>query len=121
MDDKRLESIIGKLLRTGVLLSAAVVGIGGALYLVHYHAARISFRSFVVGGPELRTVSGMIHSAMQLNSEGLMQAGLVLLILTPVARVALAVVGFFLERDRLYTAVSLLVLAILAYSLLRAA
>jgi uncharacterized membrane protein len=121
MDDKRLESMIGNLLRGGVLLSAAIVASGGALYLALHRATRVSFRSFAVGGPELRTVSGIAHAALHLNSEGLMQAGLVLLILTPVARVALAAVGFFLERDRLYTVVSLVVLVILAYSLLRAA
>jgi uncharacterized membrane protein len=121
MDDKRMEGMIGQLLRAGVLLSAAVVTAGGTLYLFGNHASRVSFRSFVPGGPATRTVSGMAHAAVHLNSEALMQAGLVLLILTPVARVALAVVGFALERDRLYTAVSLIVLLILAFSLLRAA
>jgi uncharacterized membrane protein len=45
---------------------------------------------------------------------------LLLLILTPVARVAIALVGFFLERDRLYAMVSLIVLLILVSSLMRA-
>jgi uncharacterized membrane protein len=120
MDDQRLENIIGQLLRAGVLLSAAVVAIGGILYLVFKHAEQVSYRTFVAGGPGLRTVSGIAHSALHLSSEGLMQAGLVLLILTPVARVVLAVVGFALERDRLYAAVSFIVLAILAFSLIYA-
>jgi uncharacterized membrane protein len=120
MDDKRLEGIIGQLLRAGVLLSAAVVTAGGLFYVVRNHAARVSFRSFAPAGPATRTVSGIFHSAAHLNSQGLIQAGLLLLILTPVARVALAVVGFALERDRLYALVSLAVLLILAYSLLRA-
>jgi uncharacterized membrane protein len=121
MDDKRLEGIIGQLLRAGVLLSAAIVAAGGLLYLLRNHAARLSFRSFVAGGPETRTVSGIVHSAAHLSSQGLMQLGLVLLILTPIARVAMAVAGFALERDRLYTVVSFIVLLILAFSLLRAA
>jgi uncharacterized membrane protein len=119
MDDKRLEGIIGQLLRAGVLLSAAVVAVGGILYLIRFHAAHVSFRTFVVGGPQIRTASGIIRSAAHLQSEGLIQLGLVMLILTPVARVALAVVGFALERDRLYTVVSLIVLAILVFSLTR--
>jgi uncharacterized membrane protein len=120
MDDKRLENIIGQLLRAGVLLSAAVVAIGGILYLVFERGARVGYRTFVAGGPDTRTVSGIAHSALHLNSEGLMQAGLVLLILTPVVRVAFAVVGFALERDRLYTVVSFIVLAILTFSLIYA-
>jgi uncharacterized membrane protein len=120
MDDKRLETIIGQLLRAGVFFSAAVVTVGGVLYLALDHAARVSYRNFVAGGPETRTVSGIIHSAAHLRSEGLMQAGLILLILTPVARIAIAVAGFALERDRLYAVVSLIVLLILAFSLLHA-
>jgi uncharacterized membrane protein len=120
MDDKRLENIIGQLLRAGVLFSAAVVTAGGVAYLALNHAARVSYRSFVAGGPETRTVPGIFHAAVHLHSEGLMQAGLVLLILTPVARVAMAVVGFALEKDRLYTVVSIVVLLILTFSLLHA-
>lgn len=120
MDDRRLESIIGQLLRAGVLLSAAIVLAGGVLYLVQNHAAHASYRTFVLGGAEMRTVQGIVQSAARLHSEGLIQAGLLLLILTPVARVAMAIVGFSLERDRLYAMVSLIVLAILAFSLLHA-
>jgi len=120
MDDRRLESIIGQLLRAGVLFSAGVVTLGGILYLVRFHGVRVNFGSFVADGPETRTVRGIVRSAASFKSEGLMQAGLVLLILTPVARVVMAVVGFALEKDRLYTVVSLIVLAILAFSLTHA-
>jgi uncharacterized membrane protein len=51
----------------------------------------------------------------------LIQLGLLLLIATPVARVAVAIVGFALERDRLYTVISLIVLLILLASLIHAA
>ena len=120
MDDSHLENIIGQLLRAGVLLSAAVVTVGGILYLVQFHAARTNFHDFVAGGPRLRTVQGILLSAAHLDSLGLMQLGLVLLILTPVARVAMAVLGFTLEKDRLYTVVSLIVLAVLVFSLTHA-
>lgn len=120
MNDQRLETIIGQLLRAGVTLAAAIVTLGGLLYLARFHAAPVNFHTFVAGGSDIRTVSGIFRSAAHLESAGLMQFGLVLLILTPVARVALAVVGFALERDRLYTVVSLVVLVILALSLLHA-
>jgi|SRR5580692_4046633 uncharacterized membrane protein len=120
MDDQRLETMIGQLLRAGVLLSAAIVTVGGILYLVQFHAAPVDFRHFVAGGSDIRTVAGILRSAAHFESLGLMQFGLVLLILTPVARVALAAVGFVLERDRLYTVVSLIVLVILAISLIHA-
>ncbi len=120
MDDRHLEIEMGMLLRIGVLLAAAVVLAGGAFYVVQYHAATISFHSFVEESANLRTVGGIVVSAIHLHSLGLIQLGLLLLIATPVARVAFAVVGFHLERDRMYTVVSLIVLAVLVFSLLRA-
>lgn len=120
MDDRRLESMIGQLLRTGVLLAAATVFLGGALYLAGHHADPARFHTFVAGGADMRSVSGIVRAAVHGDSAAIMQFGLLLLILTPVVRVGFAVVGFFLERDRLYTAVSLIVLAILVFSLIHA-
>src|SRR6202044_2470294 len=113
MNDRRLETIIGRLLQVGVLAAAATVLAGGIFYLVQSHSARVDYRSFAPGGPDVISLSGIVRSAAHLQSLGLIQFGLLLLIATPVARVALAVVGFALERDRLYTVVSLIVLLIL--------
>jgi uncharacterized membrane protein len=120
MDDRRLQGLIGNLLRAGVLLAAAMVSAGGVLYLLQHHSDTVNYRTFQAGGSDVQTLSGIMRSAAHLRSEGLIQLGLLLLIATPMARVALAVVGFALERDRLYVAVSLIVLAILAFSLLHA-
>lgn len=120
MDDQRLEIIIGNLLRAGVLLAAAVVTAGAGLYLVQHHGDHVNYRHFLAGPESIRTVPAILSSAAHLNSEGLMQLGLLLLIATPVARVVMAVVGFALERDRLYVLVSLIVLAVLLASLTRA-
>jgi uncharacterized membrane protein len=120
MDDRNLETAIGTLLRVGVLLAAAVVTIGGLLYLAQHYSQHVSYRTFETGGSDMRTISGIVRSAAHLQSEGLIQFGLLLLIATPIARVAFAAIGFALERDRLYVAVSLIVLAILAFSLMHA-
>jgi uncharacterized membrane protein len=120
MDDHRLETIIGRLLQIGVLAAAATVLSGGVLYLVQSQSGHVDYRSFVPGSPNLRTLSGIVLSAAHFQSQAIIQLGLLLLIATPVARVALAVVGFALERDRLYTVVSLIVLVILAFSLIHA-
>lgn len=120
MDDRRLELEIGQLLRAGVLLAAAVVLAGGIFYLVQFHGARVDYRTFSEESASLRTVGGIFTWAFHLRSRGLIQLGLLLLIATPVARVAFAVVGFYLERDRMYAIVSLIVLAVLMFSLLHA-
>jgi uncharacterized membrane protein len=120
MDDRRLETIIGNLLRAGVLLAAATVFLGGVLYLVHHSADRVNYQHFSAAGDTFQSISGVVKAATHLDSEALIQLGLLFLIATPVARVALAVVGFALEKDRLYGIVSLIVLVILAFSLLHA-
>jgi uncharacterized membrane protein len=47
--------------------------------------------------------------------------GLLLLIATPIARVAFSLVAFMLERDRTYVVITAIVLTILLYSLVSGA
>lgn len=121
MDDQRLEILIANLLRAGVLLAAALVLGGGVAYLAHTHASRVSYRVFAPSPDGIRRVPGIVLSAAHFSSQGWMQLGLLLLIATPVARVVMAVVGFAMQRDRLYVVVSLIVLGVLLASLMRAA
>ncbi len=51
------------------------------------------------------------------NCQAIIQLGLLLLILTPMARVAFSLAGFALEHDRTYVVLTSIVLAILIYSL----
>jgi uncharacterized membrane protein len=120
MNDQRLETIIGQLLRAGVVLAAAVVLAGAGLYLANHHSARVDFHTFRMERDDLRTMGGIARSAAHLDSEGIIQLGLLLLIATPVARVVFAAIGFHLEHDRMYTVVSLIVLAVLIFSLMHA-
>ncbi len=117
-DDRKLDLAIGTLLRIGVALSVAVVLAGGAGYLAT-HGASVPDYSVFRGAPaDLRSVAGIVGGALHGNSRSLIQLGLLLLISTPIARVAFAAVAFALQRDRLYVAITLLVLAILTASLL---
>jgi uncharacterized membrane protein len=58
-----------------------------------------------------------MKDALAFRGGGLIQLGLLLLIATPIARVAFSVAAFALQRDRLYLVVTLIVLAVLIYSL----
>jgi uncharacterized membrane protein len=117
LSDKRFENILGTLLRAGVILAAAIVVLGGALYLREYGSVRPDFHVFRGEPMSLLTASGIFRDALAWHSRGLIQAGLLLLIATPVARVAFSVVAFVFERDWLFAAITLLVLGILVYSL----
>ena len=118
--DRRIEVILGNLLRTGVLLSAAVVLLGASIYLSRHAHDPADYRVFRGEPSEYRTIRGVIQSLIvgRGRGQGLIQLGLLLLIATPIARVAFSVVGFVIERDRLYVIFTLIVLAVLLYSFL---
>jgi uncharacterized membrane protein len=115
--DDNLEIAIGRMLQTGVLIAAAVVLIGGVMYLLHASGPRPDYSHFHGVAEALRTPSGIWHGVIHGDAESVIQLGLLLLIATPVARVVLAGVGFLMERDQLYFWVSAIVLTVLLYSL----
>jgi uncharacterized membrane protein len=115
--DHRLEVIISVLLRTGVIISAAVVLLGGACYLAKHAHEQPAYSIFHETAPTYRSFSGVIHAAGPSNCQAVIQLGLLLLILTPVARVAFSLAGFALEHDRTYMVLTSIVLVILIYSL----
>jgi uncharacterized membrane protein len=118
-DDRRMEIIIGRLLQTGVLLAAITVLLGGVIYLATHANQSANYRIFSSESANLRHPSQLLHLLKTGDASAVIQIGILLLIATPVARVAFAVIGFAIERDRLYTAVSLAVLAILLFSFCR--
>ena len=120
-DDHAVEMVVGTLLRWGVLLAAAVTAIGGAI-LLWQDGGTIPALGRFVGEPGSHSELGaIVRGAFRGEGAAIVQLGVVLLIATPIARVAFTLVAFLRQRDRLYTAVTALVLAILCYSLLSGA
>lgn len=116
-NDQRIEDIVGNLLRVGVMLAATVVLLGAAIFLARHWNEPVNYRVFRGEPEELRTIGGIVGQAADLSDRGIIQLGLLLLIATPVARVAFSIWGFAAERDRLYVIFTLVVLAVLLYSL----
>lgn len=115
--DERLEGTIASLLRTGVILSAFVVLGGGICYLLQHGHDSTAFRTFHAEPATYRTISGIVSASVHGNCLAVIQLGLLLLIATPVARVAFSLVAFGLRRDRTYVWVTFAVLVILLYGL----
>jgi uncharacterized membrane protein len=117
LSDERVEGLVATLLRAGVMLAALVV-IGGAIpYLATHPRVHVSYRTFQGEPEDLKSVAGILHDAFSGNARGIMQLGLLLLIATPIARVMFSAVVFAIDRDRMYVGFTLLVLAVLLYSL----
>jgi uncharacterized membrane protein len=118
--DLQVEKAISVLLRVGVLLSATVVLAGGILFLAHSGSAHPDYHVFRGEPAELRQPRLIFHSTLSGSPEAIIQLGLLLLILTPVARVLFSVFAFAFERDFMYVVMTLIVLIVLLYSLLGA-
>jgi uncharacterized membrane protein len=116
--EKRMDEIMGRLLQAGVILSALFVLAGGAVYVARHPEPITDYRVFQGEPEELRTISGIFHEALAFRGRGLIQLGLLILIATPIARVAFSVVAFLYQRDWTYVVVTLIVLGLLVYSLL---
>lgn len=123
MTAERFRTIISTVLIVGVTLSGVLVaaGFAGSFAVGWDGSLGGPLTGLPAGGPASGldpTDFGFLWSSLvALRPVGLAQAGLVVLIATPVVRVAASVVAFALEGDRLYAGITLVVLAILLASL----
>lgn len=113
-----MEILIGNLLRIGVIIAAATVFLGGVIYLFRHGIETANYRVFQYAPSYLRSVEGILDNASSFHGRGIIQLGLLFLILTPIARVVLSIFAFAVQRDRLYVIVTSIVFTILMYSLL---
>lgn len=115
--DRQVQTLIGNLLRFGVLTAAVTVLIGGIVYLGHAGHRAPHYQAFTGVPSDLRSLPGILASARSFDGRGLIQFGLLILIATPVARVSLSILAFAGQRDWVYTLVTSCVLGVLLYSL----
>ncbi len=119
--DADLERLVSVILRTGVLIAGLVVSAGGAYYLIRHGRDLADYHTFH-GQPAIdRIVAQIIAGAFALRTRSIIQLGILLLIATPIARVAFSLVGFAFERDRTYLLITAIVLTVLLYSLISGA
>ncbi len=117
---RRVELIISTLLRTGVILSLSVVALGTVVTFVRhpdYLWSRPALKQVTQPGVAFPdTMREVIGGLGRLEGRSIVVLGLLLLIATPVMRVAVSIVTFLYQRDRLFAVVTLAVLIILLVS-----
>ncbi|MES2809426.1 MAG: DUF1634 domain-containing protein [Bacteroidota bacterium] len=115
--DTDIHSIIGWVLRTGVLLSIAIVLFGGTIY-IYRNGQKIADYSAFKGIPGFVQPGSIINGILTLRGRAIIQAGIILLIMTPIMRVIFSAIGFILEKDYLYTFITFMVLMVISISLI---
>jgi uncharacterized membrane protein len=108
-------SIIGWVLRGGVILSATIILIGFILLLMHI-GEKPGFAVSIGAFPH--TLGQVWSGLLVLHPQAIIVTGLLLLIVTPVITVTTSLVAFAVERDRRFVVITFVVLAILITSML---
>ena len=117
-NEHAIDLFIGNLLRVCVIATVVVV-VAGALLFLPSALQSIPVYSHFIGEPDsFRSVSGIFGAALHGDGRAIVQCGLLLLILTPILRVAVSVFAFLFEKDFLYVGLTVIVLCLLLYSLL---
>jgi uncharacterized membrane protein len=111
----RFRTVVSAVLIVGVVTSAALIGTGFVAALV------VGWQGSLLGAAPASAAttdfSGLAARLADLEPAAVVQLGLLVLLATPVVRVAASVIGYTLEGDRLYAAITLTVLAILLLSI----
>lgn len=108
-------SIIGWILRSGVILSAVIILFGFILLLVQLGlqpGITVSLGAFP------HSLSQVWSGLLLMRPQAIIVTGLLLLIVTPVMTVTTSLVAFVVERDRRFVMITCVVLAILLASML---
>ena len=120
MNDAQLQNSLARVMLTGVLVAAAVMG-AGLIWFVATHEGMPPGDHLFSGEPKyFENPVSMLERAISLKAidhrRSVIMIGVVLLLINPIIRVAFAAVGFAAQRNRLYTVISLAVLGVLLLS-----
>jgi len=115
MTAERFRAWVSTVLIVGVGVSAALIAVGFAGGLLVGWSG--SLLGAAPGSASPTDFSGVVAGLAALRPIAISQAGLLVLVATPVIRVAVSLIAFGLERDHLYAAITAAVLGLLLVSL----
>ncbi|MFI5201203.1 MAG: DUF1634 domain-containing protein [Candidatus Kapaibacterium sp.] len=115
--EHKIELFLGNLLRVCVIATVIVVVAGAALYMPAAYSTFPAYHKFLSEPDAFRSVGGILGAALTGDGKAIVEAGMLLLILTPILRVAVSVFAFLYEKDYLYVVLTLVVLGLLLFSL----
>lgn len=117
--DKDIQLVVGQILRIGVTVASVVILGSGLLYLLHHGGDPVPDYAHFSGTPETTpSLGGIVALAFSGNVPYIVLFGALLLVCTPIMRVIGSLFGFLLEKDTLYVYITLIVLAVIVFSIL---
>jgi uncharacterized membrane protein len=116
-EDKKMEIVMGNMLRYGVLISALFVFSGAVIYLVQHGHEKPQYHLFSGEPYRFIHLGQILKNTFGGQARSIIQLGLLILIGTPIARIIFSIVGFILEKDYLYVTITVIVLMVIIISL----
>ena len=117
---RRVELLISNLLRLGVIVSLLLICTGTVLSFAHhpdYVSSPQSLHHLTEPGAAFpHTQQQIVSGVLAGRGQAIVMLGLVVLIATPVLRVAISVLAFIYQRDTVFTLITLTVLGLLILS-----
>ena len=117
---RRTELIISNLLRWGVGVSIVLVLIGTIVTFVHHPSYLTSSQDLAtlkVSSAFPTSIPALVRGLAHGEGRAIVMLGLLVLLVTPVARVAASIFAFWHMRDRTFVVITSTVLALLLISL----
>jgi uncharacterized membrane protein len=113
---QKMENMMGVLLLVGTLFSASLVCIGGVLFLIHHGGESIHSEWLQLAASQISHHQTW-SLAFSFSPLGIIELGLLMLVITQILRVFL-LCGFYATiRDFWFTLISTFILFVLIYSL----
>jgi uncharacterized membrane protein len=116
----RVERVISTLLRCGVISSLVIIVLGTLLSFAHhrdYASSPLELARLTRPGAAFpHTLAEVADGARRLRGQAITTIGLLVLLATPVARVAVSILAFLYERDRVFVVLTATVLLLLLLS-----
>ena len=118
-----MEIYISYVLRIGVLIAAAIIFVGSALYVAGIGSNDGNPKKLddVLGGGGHSipvSPSSIFHGITSGNPIAIIQLGVLALILTPMTRVAMTAALFIAQRDKIFVAITSVVFIVLVLGLI---
>ncbi len=116
--DRDLAMFIAKIMRWGVIAAITFTATGGIIFLLRHSGQTFDHRHYITVDHSIITIfrdtfTGIFNG----NGRSFIMLGILVLFATPVIRVIFSLIGFILEKDRLYIVITSVVLAIIFISI----
>lgn len=118
LSQKRLENYLGIILQIAIIISIVMVLLGGSWFLSLHGNEALNNNPFIVNNHQIH-FSLLWQQQHWLSPFGLIEIGLLILVIAQVLRVAMLTGYYLFIRDYWFMVFSLFILSVILYSLVR--